>query len=324
MGVLKFDLSEVEPGQDFDTPIPKGVYKMKIIDIVDGESKQDGRPMYTVELEVVKGDWKGRRLWDYIKYEDDSSQWKLAQLLEALQVIGEKKRKGSFNPEKFIGTVVVVRVKHETNEDYNDGEPTAKVGSMQPLPEGEVEEAGEEPEAEAGEEPSGDEPEEITAAGVREMDMDELKELAEEQEIEVKFTSRSKVEKKRDEVIEALELVDVIEDPEDWDALAELGEEELVAYIEQEELEVDTEQEEDDLRVALAEELEIEVPEDAAGDGDGGEPADYESMSVKDLKATCSERGLETKGGKKGMIKRLIADDAKAAKGDSGSESDPF
>jgi hypothetical protein len=319
MTVLKFDLSDVEPGQDFDTPIPKGVYKMKILDIKDAPSKSDGGAMYTVELEVLKGDFKGRRLWDYIKYEDDTSQWKLGQLLEALGVIGkEGKRKGSFNPEKYIDSVVVVRVKHEDDEEYG---LQAKVGSMQPLPEGETEEA--EPEAEAGEddaaaEPSGDEPEEVDAAAVRKMDLDELKEFAEEQELEVKFTARSKAEKKADEIIAELELEDAIEDPEDWDALAEMDADSLTAYIEQEELETDTEQEEDDLRVALAEELEIEVPDDAAG---GGEAADYDGMSVKDLKATCSERGLETKGGKKGMIKRLKADDAK---GSSGSESDPF
>lgn len=324
-GVLKFDLTDVEPGQDFDTPIPKGVYKMRILDIKDEPSKSDGRPMYTVELEVINGEWKGRRVWDYIKYEDDSSQWKLAQLLEALEVIGEKgKRKGSFNPAKFKGKVVVVRVKHETNEDYNDGEPTAKVGSMQPLPEGEAEAvAAEEPEAEAGEEPSGEEggEEEVTAANVREMDLKELKEFAEEQELtDIKFTKRSKQETKANEIIEALELAEnVIEDPEDWEALAEMGEDDLVAYIEQEELEVDTEQEEDDLRKALAEELEIEVPEDAA---ESGEPAaDYDSMSVKDLKATCSERGLSTKGGKKGMVKRLTEDDANSA---SGTEDAPF
>jgi hypothetical protein len=317
MTVLKFDLTDVEPGQDFDTPVPKGIYKMKILEIKDEPSKSDDRPMYTVELEIIKGEWKGRRLWDYIKYEDDSSQWKLAQLLEALGVISKDgKRKGSFNPAKFEGHVVVVKVKHETDPDYNDGEPTAKVGSMQPLPEDEPEEEPEE--EETGEEPAGEE--EITAAGIREMDLDELKELAEEQELEIKFTSRSKAEKKADEIIEALELVDVIEDPEDWDALLELGEEELAAYIEQEELDIDPDdyEEEADLRTALAEELEIEVPESE----DDNEPADYDSMSVKDLKATCSERGLPTKGGKKGMVKRLKADDAKS--GGSGSESDPF
>jgi len=319
MGVLKFDLSDVEPGQDFDTPIPKGTYKMRILEIKDEPSKSDGRPMYTVELEVTKGDWKGRRLWDYIKYADDTSQWKLSQLLEALGVIGKDgKRKGSFNPEKFIGNVVVVRVKHEHSEDYGT---QAKVGSMQPLPESEAEEA-EEPEVEEQEE-SGDGEggeEEITAKLVNEMDLDELKDLAEEQELEIKFTKRSKAEKKAAEIIEALELADEVEDPEDWDALAALDRDDLVSYIEQEEIEIDPDDhdEDDDLRKAVAEELDIEVPEDAEDDGDDDKP-DYSEMSVKDLKATCSERGLETKGGKKALVKRLEEDD------NSGSgESDPF
>ena len=311
MGVLKFDMTGVEPGQDFDTPIPKGTYKMRILDIKDEPSKSDGRPMYTVELEVIDGEYKGRRVWDYIKYADDTSQWKLRQLLEALRVISKTgKQKGSFNPEKFIGDIVVVRVKHEHSEDYGT---QSKVGSMLPLPEAEVEEAAEEPEVEASE-GSEEEEEEITAAGVREMDLDELKELAEEQELEIKFTKRSKAEKKADEIIEALELADVIEDPEDWGALSQLDREDLEAYIEQEELEVEPEEceEDDDLRKAIAEELEIEAPED-----EGGEEQDYSDMSVADLKATCSERGLATKGGKKALIKRLEEDDGS-------SESDPF
>lgn len=321
MGVLKFDMTDVEPGQDFDTPIPKGVYKMRILEIEDGESNRDGRPMYTVELEVTEGEYKGRRLWDYIKYEDDTSQWKLRQLLEALQVISKTgKQKGSFNPQKYEGTVLVVRVKHETDDDYG---AQAKVGSLQPLPEGETEEAAaEEPDAEAGEpDASGgdDGDDEITAANVREMDLDELKELAEEQELaDIKFTKRSNVDKKRDEVIEALELVDLIEDPEDWDDLTSLDREELEAYVEQEELELefDDDTEDEELCKLIAEELEIEVPDDAGGDDD--KTPDFSDMSVADLKAACKEHGLETKGGKKGMIKRL----EKAAAASDGS--DPF
>lgn len=315
MAKLKFDLSDVEPGQDFDTPIPKGVYKMKINEIVDAPSKSDGGAMYTVELEVISGDWKGRRVWDYIKYEDESSAWKLGQLLEALEVIGkEGKRKGSFDPDDYIGTIVVVRVKHETDEEYGT---SAKVGSMQPLPEGEQEEAqeeAEEPAAASG----GDEPEEITAALIREMDLDELKELAEEQDLtDIKFTKRSKAEKKQDEIIEALELEEIeeIEDPEDWDALAALDREQLEAYNTQAELELDADEyeEDDELRAAIAEELEIEVPTESG-------TTDWSEMSVKELKASCSEQGLETKGGKKTLVKRL--EEAAASGGESGDE--PF
>lgn len=315
MAKLKFDLTDVEPGQDFDTPIPKGVYKMKINEIVDAPSKSDGGAMYTVELEVISGDFKGRRVWDYIKYEDESSAWKLAQLLEALEVIGPKgKRKGSFDPDEYIGTVLVVKVKHETDEEYGT---SAKVGSMQPLPEGATEEAADETE-EPADEPAAEGGEEVDAAAVRKMDLDELKEFAEEQELEIKFTKRSKAEKKQDEIIEALELEEseAIEDPEDWDALAALDGDQLVAYCEQEELEADTDLDEADLRVAIAEELEIEVPEDAAGEGSA---TDYSEMSVKDLKATCSEQGLSTKGGKPALVKRL---EEAASAGESGDE--PF
>jgi hypothetical protein len=317
MAKLKFDLSDVEPGQDFDTPIPKGVYKMKINEIVDAPSKSDGGDMYTVELEVINGDWKGRRVWDYIKYKDDTSQWKLGQLLEALQVVSaDGKRKGVFDPDEHIGTILVVRVKHEDDEEYG---VSAKVGSMQPLPEGESEEAADEPAepAAGGDEP---EPEEVDAAAVRKMDLDELKEFAEEQELsDIKFTKRSKAEKKQDEIIEALELeeIEAIEDPEDWDALAALDREQLSNYIGQEELEIDPDdlETDDELRAAIAEELEIEVPLENAE-----ATTDFSAMSVAELKATCSEQGLETKGGKKALVKRL--EEAAAAGGESGDE--PF
>jgi hypothetical protein len=320
MAKLKFDLSDVEPGQDFDTPIPKGVYKMKINEIVDAPSKSDGGDMYTVELEVIGGDWKGRRVWDYIKYNDDTSQWKLGQLLEALEVVSaDGKRKGVFDPEDHIGTIVVVRVKHETDEEYGT---SAKVGSMQPLPEDEAEEAQEEADApaESAAAAGGAEPEEVDAAGVRKMDLDELKEFAVEQELtDIKFTKRSKAEKKQDEIIEALELEEgeEIEDPEDWDALAALDREQLEAYNDQAELELDvTDYEEDDeLRAAIAEELEIEVPLENA------ETTDFNAMSVKELKATCSEQGLETKGGKKALVKRL--EDAASTSGGN-PDDEPF
>lgn len=318
MAKLKFDLTDVEPGQDFDTPIPKGVYKMKINEIVDAPSKSDGGDMYTVELEVIGGDWKGRRVWDYIKYNDDTSQWKLGQLLEALGVVtADGKRKGSFDPDAFDGHIVVVRVKHETDDDYGT---SAKVGSMQPLPEDEQEEAQAEAEKPAG--PSsngGGDPEELTAASIRAMDLDELKEVAEEQELpDIKFTKRSKPEKKQDEIIEALELVDVVEDPESWDDLAALDREQLEAYVEQEEMEdIDSDEleEDDELRAAIAEELEIEVPaesDDAA--------TDWSAMSVKELKASCSEQGLETKGGKKALVKRL----EEAASAGGSDDDEPF
>jgi hypothetical protein len=317
MGVLKFDMTDVEPGKDFDTPIPKGVYRMKILDIEEGESGTDGRPMLTVELEVISGDWKGRRLWDYIKYQDESSAWKYRQLLEAVGKLSKKgKQSGSFDPSKHIGDIVVVKVKHETDAEYGT---QAKVGSMTALPEDEVESAAAEAEAPAEEPAAGGDAggeEEVTAADVRKMDLDELKEFAEEQELEdIKFTKRSNVEKKAGEIIEALELedeADAVEDPEDWDDLAALDRDQLTAYIGQEELEIDPDELEtdDELRAAIAEELEIEVPAEDAG-------ASIDDMSVKELKAACSEQGLETKGGKKAMIKRLKA----AAESGSG---DPF
>lgn len=317
MAKIKFDVTDVEAREDFDEPLPKGVYKMRIVEIEETTSGNDGRPMLKVELEVAEGDKKGRKLWDYIKHEDDSSAWKVLQLTQALELGG----KGEIDTKKAEGRIVVVKVKHEKNPEYNDGEPSAKVGSMMPLPKGQAEEA--EPEAEEEEsEPEGEE-EELTLADVEGMNKSELKDLIEEQEISgIRVTKKSKVANVRVKVIEALGLAEEeeeeVEAPEDWDALTALDDEEAAALIEQEELEVDTgELDGHDLYVAIAEEMGIEVPEESEEE----ETPSYSEMDVADLRGECKERGLPSKGGKKALIARLEKDD----NGGSGDgDADPF
>src|SRR5262245_53973923 len=111
MAKVKYDVTNVEPGTDFDTPIPVAAYKMQISDATVGTSKAsiergDPQEMITVEYEIVEdGEFKGRKVWDYIVL-NDISQWKVRQLIDALG----SKLKGTLDTDAIIGSRVLVRV----------------------------------------------------------------------------------------------------------------------------------------------------------------------------------------------------------------------
>jgi len=319
-----YDVTGVEGSQDFDTPIPKGVYRMKIEEIEETTSGSDGRPMLKITF-VVTGnkEFNGRKVWDYIKHQDESQAWKMRNFIDALEL----KEKGGFDPKKIAGTVLVAKIKHEGSPDDEYG-ISAKIGSLAPLPKGDEaeEEEAEETEEEVEAEGEEGEDEELTAADVRETeDMDDLREIISDYGVEgIRITKKSTVESVQQKIIDKLELEEEeIEIPEDWDALTALDRDEAVELIEAAELteEIDPDEYEDDreLLEAIAEELEIEVPEE-----EEDAPPDYTKMTIAELKAECVERGLRDKGSKKALVGRLKKDDKESAKGDGGSDGDPF
>lgn len=261
MAKIKYDVSDVEPSNqsDFSTPVPKGLYKCKVNEVSDGTSKSSGKPMLTVEYEIVqKGEWKGRRLWDYIVL-DDSSAWKMRQFTDALG----KKAKGTLDTNALAGEMVLVRVKHETDNrpeavEENGGTPPvrARVGNVSALPDTEAEEPEDDDEDDEDEDEGTDE--DLTYDDLADYDRDDLEQLIEDEELDVKFNKKTSDDKLLERVAEALGL-----EPDDED-----------------------EEDEDD---------EDEV--------------DYEDLSLADLRAELKERGLNTKGKKATLIKRLEKDD---------------
>lgn len=206
MALVEYNVSDVEPqeDQDFDTPIPKGLYKCRVDEAEYKKAKSSDNMMIALTLEVAGGDFKGRLLWDYI-VQNEASAWKMRQLVDAFGL----KPKGKFNPQKLEGEVVMVRVKHETDEEYGT---RSKVAALLPLPEDEPEEAEDEEEAE------GDESEEeYSAEDIDEMDRDELEELIEEEELEVKFNSKTKDPVLQERVKEALGIEEDDEDEDEED-----------------------------------------------------------------------------------------------------------
>jgi hypothetical protein len=286
---LKYDIRGVESGQDFDEPIPKGVYRMSILSCIQTKSSK-GNDMLELELEIIKGKFKGRRVWDYVVL-TKKSEWKLASLVRALGL----KEKGGLNPEKLTGKTLTAKVKLETyTTEDDDGDEvtkvTNKIASLLPkadAEEAEEEEPEEEEEEEEAEEPDEEEEEEdgdeegYTEEEINEADKAALKEIISDEELGIRVTKKTKVAALRKKVLEALEEAELMEEAEEPD-----------------------------------EEEEEEGDEDEAG---------YDEMSLAELKAELKERELKVGGKKPALIKRLEADDEEEeGEGEDDDGDEPF
>lgn len=275
MAKIKYDVSDVEPGQDidYDTPVPKGVYKAKVADITEGTSQSSGNDMLTVEYELVEGDFKGRKLWDYVVL-TDAAAWKLRQFIDAMGV----KAKGTLDTVELIGNLVLVRVKHEADSrpetvENNGGKPVvrARVGSVNPIPEDEDEPDEDEEDDDEEEDEEDDEAgteEDLTYEDLEQYDRDELKALIKEEELGIRVTKATTDEKLLEKVADALDLAPEEEDEEEDD------EEEVADYTEWSLADLKTECKQRGLpvkgtRAKLAERLEADDAEEAQ---DGEEP----------------------------------------------------
>lgn len=204
MPKVKYDLRDVEAaGEGFETP-PPGLYRAKLAECNMTKSKA-GNDMLECVYELIRGDYKGSKVWDYIVIGVEGfPERKLRQFLEAVEYItGKKNAKGSFDPDEFEDSEVQLRLKNETYED----EPRARVAAVLPLPDDdEDEEEIEDDAAEEGAEEEGD-GEEYTYDDLAEMDLADLKGVIEEEELEgIRVTKKSKVETVLAKVAEALEL----------------------------------------------------------------------------------------------------------------------
>lgn len=215
MSKISYDVTDVQSGgQDFDVPIPRGVYRVKIDSIDEGTSQSSGNPMLTVVLKLTRGEYKGRQLWDYIVL-TESSAWKLRSFLEAVGHIGKNgaKAKGTFDPQDYVGRMLQVRVKHETDDrpetlEANDGKPVvrSRVGALLPLPDdAEPEDDEDELDAEEPEDDDESEPE-MTYDDVMSMGKRDLKATITDYELDVRVTKQSKLETLRERVAEELGL----------------------------------------------------------------------------------------------------------------------
>lgn len=333
---LKFDVEGVDPGGDFAVPKP-GAYQCKI-DVIEPKESSAGNEMLEVQYVITeKGEFNNSRLWDYIVL-TENQKWKYRRFLEAVGAVTGQKEKGEIDIDKLIGKRVLVKVTNEDSEEYGK---RARVGSVSKLKSADVEDDADED----GEDE--DEGEDLTYEDVQAMTKKELKELidelVEEEEIDrIRVTKQTKLNTLRDKVCEALELEEEDEDePEDEDEDEIEDEDE----VEDEDAEDEEELTADDIRGMKKTELKELIDEEGLGlrvtkqtklaalrdrvvekaveeglivdpdeededeDDDVEEVEDYAELGVADLRNECKERGLNSKGSKSALVKRLEKDD---------------
>jgi len=213
MPKVKYDVKGVDPGQDFSEPIPTGMYIVRVSECALSVSNA-GNDQIAVTYEVVEPDkWKNRLLWDYVVLEVG---WKLRQFLEAVGHIQDGKgERGDFEPEEFIGRLVQARVKHQTSEEYGT---RAKIGNVIAMPEDAAEVEAESPKS--------DDEEPLGWDDLAEMELDDLKDVIDDEDLDIRVTKRSRVERIRERVAEALDIEEPEEEPEPDDEPAEPEDEE--------------------------------------------------------------------------------------------------
>jgi len=314
---LKFDVEGVDPGGDFKVPKP-GAYSCKI-DVIEPKESQAGNEMLEVQYVITEdGEFENSRLWDYIVL-TENQRWKYRRFLEAVGAVNDNKEKGEIDLDELVGKRVLVKV---TNEDSSEYGKRARVGSVSKLTK-----AGQVDDEE--DEDDGEDEDELTYEDVMGMNKTDLKELISDEDLGIRVLKSSKVETLRVKVAEALELEEEEEEPEDEEE--EDGEEEeltaedvegmskteIKELIEDEELgiRVTKASKVANLRKRVIEELELDDEEEEEEEEDDGdedeveEVEDYNELSVSDLRTEAKERGLDSKGTKRALVKRLEKDD---------------
>ena len=305
MAKVKFDVTGTEFGQakEYAAQPKKGVYPCKIVEINPGFSKgEDGKPDKTrprleVIYEVMDKEAKspegesafGARIWDYVSPKSEAAEWRYAQWLEALGLAGEKKkdRKGEFDTDDLIGMTVKIRVKADTNLE---GDYKAKVGGIYALPEDEEPDDDDEDDENDDEENDDDDADDD--------DDDDSDDDDDDEEEEVDYSEMS-VKELRDLAVER-ELVKKKK-------AADLKKKALIEL-----LEADDEEDEDDDDDSDDDDDDSDDDDDDDDDEDGDDDEEelpFEEWSIKELRAECEKRKLNSKGKKAALVKRLKEDD---------------
>lgn len=330
---LKYDLTDQDPTDSapssFEDPKP-GVYLAKILEINPGFSKGDGgkpdkdRPRLEVVLEIQDEEYKGSRVWDYVS-QAGNAKWKEDQFLLALG-ISNSKRKGEWDTDDYIGTVIKIRIKAESGTKYGTEDYRGKVSAMMMADDAdqvteELEEIGDGVHEDTGGELEAD------SDGYSEEDLSELTIKALGTILTDEFdVERDDVPKGKDpKIAKILELQaaagededegEAEQDPEaegegdDIPALGEAADEEededAIARLTELAEENDLDPDEYATWSELAEELEPLV----GGEGvvDAVAALGLDTMSLGDLREKAEELSLVTTGTKAKLIERITA-----------------
>lgn len=302
-----------------------GVYRVKLIDFKDA-SPEGKNPRWEVIYEVSHGEGKGTRLYDYLTH-GDNAKFKKDQFFTALGLVtvsGGKVKVADFDPDRLAKyPEMLARVINETYEE----EQRHKLASVLPLDEDADDEDAEsdEDEDEDGEEEEEDEDEdaEDEDPDFDSMSISELREWADENEVEIPAKVKG-VTKVRAFLVDKWEEMAVSED-EDEDEDETETEEEPEEEEETEEVDLATlklpalraladENEIDHsgmnakaLREALLEALGGEDDEDEEEEDE--DEVDYSTWSLGDIKSELKDRGIKPVGSKIQLIAKLKKSD---------------
>jgi hypothetical protein len=318
---IKYNVKGVESRSGNMEPIPKGTYECEVETCVAAKPKDKDERIEVVYV-VCDGDYKGRKLFDYINLESEAAAWKLRQFLETFGLVTDKKEAGDFDPEKLVGEKLMVRVTHQVDKrPDHEGEVQSRVGGT--FAAGESDEDDEDLDGESGETKGEDDEQTVD---LDELDRAELKKFIKDEELEIKVLKSMSDDDVRKVIAEQLsddEDDDDDDDDEDEDDddetvdLDELDRAGLKALIKSEGLDIKVlkKHTDDDVRKLIAEAM----GEDGDDDDDDDEDVDYDDLDVEQLRTTCKERGLSEKGSKKILVARLKKDDEQSKK-----DGDPF
>ena len=118
MAKLEANFSEIS--MDFE-PLPNGSYRVKILDIKEGETKENKLPSLSFELEVTEGEFAGRKLFDFVTLQQkDGAINKIGYgrvRAFAQAVLGEEAAAGSsIDTDELKGNICEVVVEINTYE----------------------------------------------------------------------------------------------------------------------------------------------------------------------------------------------------------------
>lgn len=269
MATIKYDNSKVETRKQASP----GVHLFKIVSVRD--RSEEGKQDIEVILEVAEGKDKGARVWSYPGL-TEATAWKFRQFTDALGL----PPKGSLNTAKLVGKPIGGLI----TEDTWDGEYRARLKTF--LDPEKVGESLDEEEGEDLDDVTEDEGDEVDLDA---LDLDELKELIEEEELDLdadEIIGKSKGARAEAKLRAAIQ--------EFYDAQEEEGDED------------------DD--------------EDDDEDEDGEES--YEDMDLSDLVTLAKERGIKLtvkeRKDKQVIIDKLEeADEADEADDDDEEDEEP-
>jgi hypothetical protein len=342
---ISFDVRGVE-GRG--ASLPAGVYDGQVTsaDITKPDGK-DSRIELVVEV-INNKDHNGKKLYEYVNLESEAARWKLLELLEA---VGVKDKAGTLDTDRQIkGKKIGIKTFVRPADDVKGFDEQARIRRMFPLEGADngaapAEDLLAEAEAEDVVSAEGDE---ITYDEVAKASRSELKQINVEFELGIKVLRSMSDDDLRAAVMKALELTDEAgatapveeeEEPEEDEVedggtlsfadLAQMDRNTLKKLNGDQQLGVRVVKSmtDDDLREALAEALEIDVPtkeepeEAEEPEEEEGEEAaaaaptdDYDEWSEDDLKEELGDRNLPVRGPKGVLIKRLRKDDAQEDK----------